>query len=59
MLGTSDSGGDESSALAEGAEAKDWAYIKIPCLGLLPGLCCPHHDQVHMKFGTSAPTRIV
>lgn len=45
MLGTSDSGGDESSALAEGAEAKPWEYIKIPCLGLLPGLCCPHHDQ--------------
>lgn len=46
VLGTSDSGGDESSGLAEGAEAKPWEYIKIPCLGLIPGLCCPHHDQV-------------
>eukprot|EP01052_Picozoa_sp_SAG31_P018987 SAG31_NODE_1367_length_8615_cov_12.875763_4_plen_73_part_00 len=23
-----------------------WEYIRIPCLGLLPGLCCPHHDRV-------------
>ena len=39
-------GGDESSELESGAEAKPWEYIKIPCLGLLPGLCCPHHDRV-------------
>ena len=46
MLGTSDSGGDESSALAEGAEAKPWEYIKIPCrarlLLLLVHACCIH-----------------
>ncbi len=23
-----------------------WVYIRVPGLGLLPGLCCPHHDRV-------------
>ena len=50
MVSAPDSGGDESSALAQGEDAKDWAYIKIPCLGLLPGLCCPHHDQVRVML---------
>lgn len=22
-----------------------WEYIRVPGLGLLPGLCCPHHDR--------------
>ena len=25
---------------------KDWKYIRVPCLGFIPGLCCPHHDRV-------------
>lgn len=28
------------------AERLGWAYIRVPGLGLLPGLCCPHHDRV-------------
>jgi hypothetical protein len=44
MLGSAgDSGGDESSKL-EG-EAKKWSYIRVPGLGFLPGLVCPHHDR--------------
>lgn len=23
-----------------------WPYIRVPSLGFLPGLCCPHYDQV-------------
>ena len=37
-------GSDESSSL--GQETKDWKYIRVNCLGLLPGLVCPHHDRV-------------
>lgn len=22
-----------------------WEYIRVPCLGILPGLGCPHYDQ--------------
>ena len=28
----------------EGADT--WEYVRVPCLGLLPGLICPHHDRV-------------
>ncbi len=28
------------------AERQGWNYIRVPGLGLLPGLCCPHHDRV-------------
>lgn len=24
----------------------DWGYIRVPGLGFLPGLICPHHDRV-------------
>ncbi len=27
------------------AERTGWDYIRVPGLGLLPGLCCPHHDR--------------
>lgn len=27
-------------------EVKLWDYIRVPALGLLPGLICPHHDRV-------------
>lgn len=23
-----------------------WEYVRVPCLGLLPGLVCPHYDRV-------------
>ena len=39
--------GDEASGAPEPEEdVKAWEYIRTPCLGLLPGLCCPHHDRV-------------
>jgi dipeptidase E len=28
------------------AERMGWEYIRVPGLGFLPGLCCPHHDRV-------------
>lgn len=38
---------DESSAAPEGGgAAKAWEYIRVPGLGFLPGLCCPHHDRI-------------
>ena len=30
--------------LSEAARA-GWDYIRVPGLGILPGLCCPHHDR--------------
>jgi len=35
---------DEPPALSE-AEITGWEYIRVPGLGLVPGLCCPHHDR--------------
>jgi len=35
---------DESSELGE--HIKDWKYIRVPGLGFLSGLICPHHDRV-------------
>ncbi|ETX04073.1 Type 1 glutamine amidotransferase-like domain-containing protein [Candidatus Entotheonella palauensis] len=36
--------GNPSPPLSD-AERTGWDYIRVPGLGLLPGLCCPHHDQ--------------
>ena len=33
-----------STSLSE-TERTRWDYIRVPGLGFLPGLCCPHHDQ--------------
>jgi dipeptidase E len=33
-----------STPLSE-AERSGWDYIRVPGLGFLPGLCCPHHDR--------------
>jgi dipeptidase E len=44
-LKQADTGGDESSGVPVSDEARDWEYIRVPCLGFLPGLCCPHHDR--------------
>jgi len=45
---SSDSGGtevkDEASSFDASAK-KRWDYIRVPCLGFLPGLVCPHHDR--------------
>ena len=30
---------------ASGSDAKPWEYIRCGGLGVLPGLCCPHHDR--------------
>merc|ERR1719343_888789 len=27
-------------------DEKDWEYIRVPGLGFLPGLICPHHDKI-------------
>jgi dipeptidase E len=35
----------EGGAAAAPVAGHDWAYIRVPCLGVLPGLCCPHHDR--------------
>ena len=38
---------DESSAPPPtDAPVKDWKYIRVPGLGILPGLLCPHHDRI-------------
>mmetsp|Transcript_17724 Transcript_17724/g.43395 ORF Transcript_17724/g.43395 Transcript_17724/m.43395 type:complete len:314 (+) Transcript_17724:172-1113(+) len=38
--------GDESSSTPkEGQEPKQWEYIRVPGLGFLPGLACPHFDK--------------
>ena len=38
-------GGAADPAYAVLPGSKPWQYIRCPCLGLLPGLCCPHHDR--------------
>lgn len=35
---------EESSAAS--SEKKDWNYIRVPGLGFLPGIVCPHHDRI-------------
>jgi len=30
----------------EAGERPNWEYIRVPGLGFLPGLICPHHDRV-------------
>lgn len=38
---------EESSSAPDGlAGVKDWKYIRVPGLGFLPGLMCPHHDRI-------------
>ena len=27
------------------AEKASWEYVRVRGLALIPGLCCPHHDQ--------------
>ena len=35
-----------AEAAAAGPEAsRKWEYIRVPALGFLPGLLCPHHDR--------------
>jgi dipeptidase E len=36
----------ETAAAGAGSPASSWAYIRVPALGLLPGLAVPHFDQV-------------
>ncbi len=35
---------DAPAPLSEAARTA-WDYIRVPGLGLWPGLCCPHHDR--------------
>eukprot|EP00041_Stephanoeca_diplocostata_P031777 m.999207 g.999207 ORF g.999207 m.999207 type:complete len:236 (+) comp24026_c0_seq25:681-1388(+) len=41
-----DAADESSSAPSDGATSAAWDYIRVPCLGFLPGLCCPHFDKV-------------
>lgn len=34
---------DESSEFT--GEKKPWSYVRVPCLGILDGLVCPHFDK--------------
>lgn len=44
--GDSDDSKDEASSMTTGEAAKEWQYIRAPCLGFLPGLVCPHSDKI-------------
>jgi dipeptidase E len=35
---------DEPPVLSRDA-VTGWEYVRVPGLGILPGLCCPHHDR--------------
>jgi dipeptidase E len=35
---------DTSTYLRSVADGNEWRYIRVPALGLLPGLCVPHYD---------------
>lgn len=37
---------DSEKNLNTQSEAKEWDYIRVDGLGFLPGLICPHHDQI-------------
>jgi dipeptidase E len=46
MLAQIDEGADVSRVMPlSDAERTGWDYIRVPGLGFLPGLCCPHHDR--------------
>eukprot|EP00041_Stephanoeca_diplocostata_P031779 m.999330 g.999330 ORF g.999330 m.999330 type:complete len:162 (+) comp24026_c0_seq35:681-1166(+) len=44
-----DAADESSSAPSDGATSAAWDYIRVPCLGFLPGLCCPHFDKVQVS----------
>lgn len=45
--GLADADADANAADAEApAAAPAWPYLRVDCLGLLPGLVCPHYDRV-------------
>mmetsp|Transcript_24896 Transcript_24896/g.41492 ORF Transcript_24896/g.41492 Transcript_24896/m.41492 type:complete len:381 (+) Transcript_24896:173-1315(+) len=44
--GSSVSGDESSDAPTAGEVAKSWDYVRVPCLGFLPGLVCPHADKI-------------
>ena len=41
---------------------RPWSYVRVSCLGFLPGLCCPHHNRVQVNphcsplFSTTHPS---
>jgi len=47
MLAGRGAAADRGPAEASGpaSEARQWSYIRVPALGFLPGLLCPHHDR--------------
>jgi dipeptidase E len=45
MLAGASAAASTQGASASGGDAKPWEYIRCAGLGVLPGLCCPHHDR--------------
>ena len=45
MLAGASAAASTQGASASGGDAKSWEYIRCGGLGVLPGLCCPHHDR--------------
>ena len=44
--GKTNSGEKKDEASEFDGVAKAWDYMRCPCLGFVPGFCCPHHDKV-------------
>ena len=45
MLAGGSAAASTQGASGSGSDAKPWEYIRCGGLGVLPGLCCPHHDR--------------
>ena len=45
LAGASAAASTQGASGASGSDAKPWEYIRCGGLGVLPGLCCPHHDR--------------
>lgn len=45
MLKVIDHGDESSNAPKDGEKIKNWKYLRVPCLGFIPGLVCPHFDK--------------
>lgn len=48
QYGSQENGGEDESSSYNAMEQKDWKYLRVPGLGMVPGglICCPHHDRI-------------
>ena len=46
MLGGAATAESEVNADVVVEGGSEWPYVRVPCLGFLPGLVCPHFNQV-------------